>query len=69
MPPDVAAAIVADRCSLSNKGLIVSTYLQSVTSVVIDWIVVLLPIPSIFGVIIDKRTRLSIIGILLLGAV
>jgi hypothetical protein len=49
-------------------GGVISTYLQSATNVVIDWILVLLPIPSILEAILDRKTRFSIIGILLLGA-
>jgi hypothetical protein len=68
MPPNSASAVAAGRCSLANEHNKVSTYLQSVTSVIIDWILVLLPIPSVFGTIMDRKTRFSIIAILLLGA-
>jgi hypothetical protein len=68
MPRDTALALVEGKCTATNKGLIISTYIQSATSVIVDWILVLLPIPSIFKEIMDMKTRLSIIGILLLGA-
>jgi hypothetical protein len=68
MPQDTAVALVEGKCAFTNRGLLISTYTQSTTSVIIDWILVLLPIPAIFEEIMDRKTRLSIIGILLLGA-
>jgi hypothetical protein len=68
LPQDSAAAIVAGKCAVSNQGIMISSYVQSVTNVIVDWILVLLPIPSVFEAIMDRRTRLSIIAILLLGA-
>lgn len=66
MPQDTAAAMVTGKCS--NPGSLTNLYAQSAINVIIDWILVLLPIPSIFGTIMDRKIRISIIGILLLGA-
>jgi hypothetical protein len=68
MPLGVAAAIATGKCSLANHGLRITGYMQSATNVIVDWILVLLPIPSVLGGIMDRKTRLSILGILLLGA-
>jgi hypothetical protein len=69
MPLDAAFAIVTGRCDLVDSKLLhVSTYLQSSMNVATDLTLVLLPIPSIFGAIMDRRTRLSVIGILIVGA-
>jgi hypothetical protein len=69
MPLDAPYGIATGKCDLvDNRGLLVSEYLQSATNVVADWTMVLLPIPTVLAEIIDKRTRLSIISILLIGA-
>jgi hypothetical protein len=69
MPLDAAAAIVTGRCNFTGSKLLLgSTYLQNSMNVAADLTLVLLPIPSIFGAIMDRRTRLSVIGILLVGA-
>jgi hypothetical protein len=67
MPLETAYAIATRKCSLMNYGILVSSYLQSAGNLVVDWILVLLPIPSVLGLIMDKKTRLSIISILFLG--
>jgi hypothetical protein len=51
-----------------SHGYLISAFIQNVTNVVVDWVLVLLPIPSIFGSIMDRKTRLALIGILVLGA-
>jgi hypothetical protein len=56
------------KCSLTNRRLFISAYMQSATNVIVDWVFVLLPIPSVLGAIIDRKTRFSIISILFLGA-
>jgi hypothetical protein len=69
MPLDSASAIVGGQCLfLSNRSVLVTTYLQSAANVVVDWTLVLLPIPSVLGGIMNRKTRLSIISILVLGA-
>jgi hypothetical protein len=67
MPLDNAFAIVTGKCFPLDNGLLISSYVQSATNVIVDWILVLLPIPSVLGSIMDRKTRLSIISILLLG--
>jgi hypothetical protein len=67
-PAETASAIATGRCSLMSHGYIISAFIQNVTNVIVDWTLVLLPIPSIFGSIMDKHTRLALIGILVLGA-
>ncbi|KAF2416993.1 hypothetical protein EJ08DRAFT_703515 [Tothia fuscella] len=69
MPQDAAYALALRICPLANKHVLISTYIQSVVSVIVDFILVLLPIPSIMKSIMDRRTRTSIIGILVLGVV
>jgi hypothetical protein len=69
MPSQNAFAITTGKCSTMGKTfLLVSTYLQCATNVLVDWILVLLPIPSVLGSIMDRKTRLSIISILVFGA-
>jgi hypothetical protein len=67
MPQDNAYAIALRICPLANEPLRVSTYIQSVISVIVDWSLVLLPVPSVLKTIMDRKTRISIIGILILG--
>jgi hypothetical protein len=67
MPLDAPFAIATGRCSLVQDLLMVSSYMQSATNVALDWILVLLPIPAVLGAIMDTKTRLAIIGILVLG--
>jgi hypothetical protein len=69
MPQDAAYALALHICPLANKHVLISTYVQSVVSVIVDLILVLLPIPSIMKTIMDRKTRTSIIGILVLGVV
>jgi hypothetical protein len=69
MPQDAAYALALRICPLANKHVLISTYVQSIVSVIVDFILVLLPIPSIMKTIMDRKTRTSIIGILLLGVV
>lgn len=68
MPLDSASAIVMGKCSIATHFDLVVMYLQSAANVVVDCILVLLPIPSVLGSIMDRRTRISIIGILTIGA-
>jgi hypothetical protein len=68
MPQDAALALALNLCPLVNQPLLISTYIQSVMGVVVDWILVLLPIPAVTKTIMDKKTRISIVGILILGA-
>jgi hypothetical protein len=68
-PSETSLAIATGKCQLRDyHGLLVSTYLQSATNVAVDWILVLLPIPSVLGAFMERKTRLSIISILVLGA-
>jgi hypothetical protein len=67
-PLQSASAIVAGKCFLTTHYVFITTYLQSTANVVVDWTLVILPIPSVLGTIMDRRTRLSVIGILILGA-
>jgi hypothetical protein len=66
-PLNSAAAIAMGNCTIATYSNLIITYLQSTANVVVDWILVLLPIPSVLGAIMDRRTRLSIISILMLG--
>jgi hypothetical protein len=68
MPLDSALAIATGKCTIPTHTLFISTYIQSSTSVLVDWILVLLPIPSVLRAIMDRKTRISVIGILFLGA-
>jgi hypothetical protein len=69
MPQDTAYALALRICPLANWHVYVSTYVQSVMSVIVDLILVLLPIPSIMKTIMDRKTRTSIIGVMVLGVV
>jgi hypothetical protein len=69
MAQDAAYALSIHTCSLANQYVFISTYVQSVVSVIVDLILVFLPIPSIVKTIMDRKTRRSIIGILVLGVV
>jgi hypothetical protein len=66
-PDELASAIVTGICSLGQSGLEASTYVQGSINVITDWILVLLPIPSVFRTTMNWRIRLSITLILLLG--
>jgi hypothetical protein len=68
MPLNSASAIAMGKCSILTYRNLVITYLQSAANVVVDLLFVLLPIPSIIKTIMDRRTRIAIIGILFLGA-
>jgi hypothetical protein len=68
MPMETASALATGKCAVSKQGIEVSTYIQSATNVVTDCVLVVLPIRSVLGTIMDKKTRFSIIGILILGA-
>jgi hypothetical protein len=69
MPQDAAYALALHKCPLANKHVLISTYIQSVVSVIVDFILVLLPIPSIVKTIMDRKTRTSVIGFMVLGVV
>jgi hypothetical protein len=66
-PTHVAPAVIAGKCALANRAVYINTYVQTTVNVIIDWVLVLLPIPSVLGVIMDKKTRVSLIVILILG--
>jgi hypothetical protein len=68
-PDELASAIVTGTCSIGQSGLEVSTYVQGTVNVIVDWILVLLPIPSVFKTTMNWRIRLSITLILLIGGV
>src|ERR1700761_6626649 len=59
MAQDVPFATVTGQCPGANHGGLISTYVQSVTNMVVDWILVLVPSPSVVGAIMDRKTRLS----------
>jgi hypothetical protein len=67
MPQDAAYALALRICPLANRHVLVSTYVQSVVSVIVDLILVVLPIPSVVKNIMDRKTRTSVIAILVLG--
>jgi hypothetical protein len=63
---DTASATISGKCT--NRGGIASAYVQTVTNLIVDWTLVLLPIRSVLGTIMDRKVRLSIICILIFGA-
>jgi hypothetical protein len=69
MPQNAAYALALRICPLANRHVLISTYVQSVVSVIVDMILVILPIPSIVKTIMDRKTRTSVIGIMVLGVV
>jgi hypothetical protein len=55
-------------CPTSAGRMPVTAYLQTAVNAVTDWILVALPIPSIWTSTVDCRTRASLYGILVLAA-
>jgi hypothetical protein len=68
MPAHLAAALADSRCMGTNSALKGTSYAAGSINVVVDWTLVLLPLPSILKNTMDTRTRVSILLILLLGA-